>query len=143
MIVVSAGLRSPSTALRTVRFALEPTDVVPVSFEWTFDAAVPPALEQREQHRSPDGYRLDADIVRYHQIGVARGWVELDGTRSEFDEDTWVSTRDHSWGVRYMVGVPPTDVATRDVPSEVGTLVLWMPKSYMVLAVIAYLALNG
>ena len=33
------------------------------------------ALEQPEHHRSRDGLRLDADIVRYHQIGTATGWV--------------------------------------------------------------------
>ena len=57
--------------LRAVRFSLEPNDVQPISFSWTFTGAVPPALEQREQHRSRDGLRLDADIVRYHHIGTA------------------------------------------------------------------------
>ena len=52
------------------------TRVVPVAFEWTFEGAVPPALENREVHRGPDGFRIDADIVRYHHTGVAHGWVE-------------------------------------------------------------------
>ena len=29
----------------------------------------PPALENHEVHRGPDGFRVDADIVRYHHIG--------------------------------------------------------------------------
>ena len=41
--------------LRSVRFSLEPNDVVPVSFEWTFTGVVPPVLEDHEQHRSRDG----------------------------------------------------------------------------------------
>ncbi len=112
---------------RRVRFALDANDVVPVRFEWTFEAAVPPGLEHHEQHRSPDGYRLDADIVRYHQIGTAHGWAEVDGQRVDLDEQMWVSTRDHSWGVRYQVGAPVADVATRQVPDDVAILVIWSP----------------
>jgi hypothetical protein len=113
--------------LRVVRFSLEPNDVQPISFCWTFTGAVPPALEQREQHRSRDGLRLDADIVRYHHIGTASGWLELAGTRYELDGDTAVSTRDHSWGVRYMVGAPVADVEDPDRPPGVSTTVIWSP----------------
>ena len=113
--------------LRVVRFSLEPNDVQPISFSWTFTGAVPPALEQREQHRSRDGLRLDADIVRYHHIGTAEGWLELDGTRYELDGDTAVSTRDHSWGVRYMVGAPVADVEDPARPPGVSTVVIWSP----------------
>jgi hypothetical protein len=113
--------------LRVVRFSLEPNDVQPISFSWTFTGAVPPALEQREQHRSRDGLRLDADIVRYHHIGTAEGWLELEGTRYELDGDTAVSTRDHSWGVRYMVGAPVADVEDPARPLGVSTTVIWSP----------------
>jgi hypothetical protein len=113
--------------LRVVRFSLGPNDVQPISFSWTFTGAVPPALEQREQHRSRDGLRLDADIVRYHHIGSAEGWLELEGTRYELDGDTAVSTRDHSWGVRYMVGAPVADVEDPARPPGVATTVIWSP----------------
>jgi hypothetical protein len=113
--------------LRSVRFALDTNDVVPVAFEWTFEGVVPPALEEREVHRAPDGGRVDADIVRYHHTGVAHGWVEVDGERTAIEPTTWFSTRDHSWGVRYMVGAPLDDVPTRgDVPG-LASLVLWSP----------------
>ena len=111
--------------LRAIRFSLAPNDVLPVSFEWTFTGIAPPALEQREHHRSRDGFRLDADIVRYHHSGRATGWADVDGVRTELDD--WVSTRDHSWGVRYQVGTPPEDVAPAPVPEGVRMLVLWCP----------------
>ncbi|MEY2465445.1 MAG: hypothetical protein QOH64_3583 [Acidimicrobiaceae bacterium] len=113
--------------LRVVRFSLAPNDVVPISFEWTFTAAVPCALENPEHHRSRDGLRLDADIVRYHQIGTAEGWVEVDGERHELDDATSVSTRDHSWGVRYQVGAPVADVEDAPRPISVSTTVIWSP----------------
>lgn len=113
--------------LQSVRFTLAANDVQPIAFDWTFTGVVPPALENREHHRSRDGLRLDADIVRYHHIGVATGWVEVDGERSEFTHETSVSTRDHSWGVRYMIGAPVEDVEEAPRPSSVSTTVLWSP----------------
>ncbi len=91
---------------RRVRFACAANDVVPVSFEWIFDAEVPPRLERRDRHHARRGNRIDVDVLRYHQIGVASGWVEVDGMRTEITPDTWFTTRDHSWGVRQDVGLP-------------------------------------
>src|SRR5579871_3863016 len=51
--------------LRTIRFGLAANEVVPISFEWTFSSALPAALEERDEHRSRDGLRVDTDIVRY------------------------------------------------------------------------------
>jgi hypothetical protein len=111
----------------TVRFALEPNDVVPVSFEWTFHRAVPAALEDREIHRSLGGSRVDADVTRYHQSGTATGWVEVDGQRTELDAADWVSTRDHSWGVRYQVGTPAKDLPRSPRPTSFSSYTIWMP----------------
>jgi hypothetical protein len=114
--------------LRVVRFTLAANDAQPISFDWTFEAAVPAFLEEPERHRSrPDGYRIDADIVRYHQTGVAHGWVDAGGDRTEFDTATWVSTRDHSWGVRYQVGRPPDDVQPALQLDGVASYINWCP----------------
>ena len=113
--------------MRRIRFALEPNDAQPVAFEWVFEGVVPAVLENHEVHRARDGRRIDADIARYHHIGTAHGWVDVDGARTDFYDETWVSTRDHSWGVRYMVGVPPTDLVPAPVPTNVATTVIWSP----------------
>ncbi|MEX2292426.1 MAG: hypothetical protein WD691_01460 [Acidimicrobiales bacterium] len=113
--------------LRAVRFSLAPNHVLPISFDWTFTDAVPAVLEHPEEHRSRDGYRVDASIIRYHQIGTAEGWIDIDGERHELTGDTSVSTRDHSWGVRYMVGVPVEDVEPAERPPSVSSTVIWSP----------------
>ncbi len=95
---------------QTVVFACAPNDEVPIAFEWTFEAVVPAHLEDRDRSRARRGYRLESDLLRYHQVGVAAGWVELDGERVEITPEAWFSTRDHSWGVRHDVGLAPTDV---------------------------------
>ena len=69
--------------LRRVRFSLEPNDTQPIAFEWDFEAVLDPQLEERSHRRSPSGYRVATDLVRYHQIGVASGWVEVDGQMSD------------------------------------------------------------
>ncbi|MCB0995809.1 MAG: hypothetical protein KDB21_11995 [Acidimicrobiales bacterium] len=112
--------------LRAVRFRLEPNDAQPLAFDWLFEAEVPPFVEERTFNRS--GYRLAAELVRYHQTGVASGWLEIDGHRHEITPDTWVSTRDHSWGVRYDVGVPLADVEpSGGFPPGVGFQMIWCP----------------
>ncbi len=113
--------------LQAVRFSLATNDVLPISFDWIFTGALPPVLENPEQHRSRDGFRLDADVVRYHQIGTAVGWIEVDGERTEFTDSTSVSTRDHSWGVRYQVGIPVEDVRAAPTPTNVSATVIWAP----------------
>lgn len=113
--------------MRSVRFRLEANECQPIAFDWVFEAALPPALEDRTFLRA--GYRTSADLVRYHQIGRSTGWIEVDGERTEMTPDTWVSTRDHSWGVRYDVGIPAVDVegAKVDIPEGVGFQMIWAP----------------
>jgi hypothetical protein len=113
--------------MKSVRFRLEENDCQPLSFDWRFEAAVPAFLEDRSHTRA--GYRTSTDLVRYHQTGVASGWAAIDGERFEIDPETWVSTRDHSWGVRYDVGHPAPDIenSTARIPAGVGFMMIWSP----------------
>lgn len=110
-----------------VRFSLGESRYAPIAFEWLFEGAVPPVLENREVHRGASGRRVAADIVRYHQVGTASGWVEIDGERTEMEAETWVTARDHSWGVRYGVGSPVGDAVPEPDRSAVSSLVMWCP----------------
>jgi hypothetical protein len=111
--------------MRQVRFVLERNDVQPIAFDWLFEATVPPHLEDRTHNRN--GYRVSAELVRYHQTGVCSGWVEVDGERTELSPDTWVSTRDHSWGVRYDVGLPVRDLEPADPLAGASFRMIWSP----------------
>lgn len=116
-----------SEAFNVVRFRLAPNDTLPISFDWTFRAALPAQTEERTHLRA--GYRTSAEMIRYHQIGEADGYLDIEGERREFSTEDWVSTRDHSWGVRYDVGVPPSDIegAGAEIPPGVGFMMLWSP----------------
>jgi hypothetical protein len=110
-----------------VRFRCDPSDQAPIAFDWTFEAVVPPVLEQRDQQFSRRGYRRDIDVLRYHQIGVASGWAEIDGHRHELTADTWFTTRDHSWGVRQDVGLPTGDLEDSGLRPGVNFRFSWSP----------------
>lgn len=113
--------------LHKVRFALEANSQQPIAFEWFFESALPCQLEERTHQRTPDGRRVNAELVRYHQIGTANGWIEIDGDRTEMTNEQWVSTRDHSWGVRYDVGAPATDMETNDIMDDLAFSMIWCP----------------
>lgn len=72
----------------------------PIELDMTFDAVLPPRLEQPHVSRG-DG-RLHTDYLRYNQLGRIRGEVSAAGER--FAADDWFGWRDHSWGVRPGVG---------------------------------------
>jgi len=50
-------------------------------------------------HRATVRGRRTTDQTRYNQVGVARGWIEIDGKRFAVDEKSWGACRDHSWGI--------------------------------------------
>lgn len=113
--------------LQQIRVSLLPNDTQPIAFELNFHAVAACVVEDREDRRDMHGYRRQTDQIRYHQTGVASGWLEIDGERHEISEDSWVSTRDKSWGIRPSVGIPPVDAepdVNRHIPQA---LAIWNP----------------
>jgi hypothetical protein len=112
--------------LKAIRFRLEPNAHQSLAFDWLFTGVLPPFTEERT-HLMRD-YRRMSELVRYHQIGTASGWIELDGERHVMSDDSWTSTRDHSWGVRYDVGVPAADLEPNSgIPDGAGFMMIWCP----------------
>ena len=114
--------------MKRIRFALDPNDTQPIAFDWVFEARVPPVTEDRSVNPTAMAYRPAIDLVRYHQIGIASGWVEIDGERQEIDPDEWVSTRDHSWGIRNDVGLPAPDADTFNPLDHMNFRMIWSPS---------------
>ncbi|HQR04121.1 MAG: hypothetical protein JSR19_09455 [Proteobacteria bacterium] len=114
--------------LRKIRVILEKNEAQPIAFDLLLEGIVPCFVEEREDRRTVTGYRRTADQIRYHQTGTARGWVEVDGQRTEVTPETWIMTRDHSWGVRPNVGKPPVDIAPEPMDSDqMRVLAVWNP----------------
>lgn len=115
--------------LQTIRVVLQPNPVQPIAFDLLLQGVVPCFTEEREDRRTLRGYRRTADQIRYHQTGVARGWIEVEGVRTDVRPDTWVMTRDHSWGIRPNVGAPIVDMAPDAMESAQmhQVLAIWTP----------------
>jgi len=114
--------------LKQVRVVLEPNATQPVAFDLVLEGIVPCMLEEREDRRNLHGFRHTANQIRYHQTGSARGWVEVAGVRTEVTPETWIMTRDHSWGVRPDVGVRIPDLAPDPMDGLVPkALAIWNP----------------
>lgn len=114
--------------LQRVRIQCLPNAAQPIAYDLELEGVVPCRLEEREDRRTPEGYRHTANQLRYHQTGVARGWIELEGRRHAVTPDGWVMTRDHSWGIRPAVGVPPTDLPPqRGEGRDMDVLAIWNP----------------
>jgi len=117
--------------LNKIRFCLEENETQPFSFDVVFDgSAIPPFLENHEFRRQLGGFRVDTDLVRYHQVGVPRGWLKVDGQEVEITPEEWFSTRDHSWGLRYGVGIDPTDLAPGIDSAQFPMNFLWSPMRF-------------
>ena len=114
--------------LKAIRIWLELNDVQPIAFDILFEGIVPPFVEEREDRRDLHGFRKNADQIRYHQTGTAKGWAEVDGRRTDITPDLWVSTRDHSWGIRQDAGAPLSDIEPADPMDLVPkVLAIWNP----------------
>ena len=70
------------------------------SIQWR---SVEPAREEHPHYNRLQGRTVE-DYRRFDQIGLASGWMAVDGRRIELAD--WWSCRDHSWGVRRGMGVP-------------------------------------
>ncbi len=113
--------------LQSIRIWLEPNEAQPIAFDILFRAVAPCVVEDREDRRDAHGYRRQTDQIRYHQTGTAEGWVEVNGERTSVSPAIWISTRDHSWGIRPSVGLPATDMEP-DVHQAMGSaLAIWNP----------------
>lgn len=115
--------------LQRVRVALQANAVQPIAYELELVGDLPCTLEEREDRRMLHGYRRSADQIRYHQMGRAHGWVEVDGVRTEVRD--WVMTRDRSWGLRPSVGLPAPDVQPDPMDAMAPQiLAMWSPVRF-------------
>lgn len=118
--------------LHKVRYRLERNEIQPIAFDVVFTSEMVPFLEDRHRQRERDGFRVGSDVIRYHQVGVPSGWVELEGERIEIKPEEWTEYRDHSWGTRLDVGKHLTDIRpTSDFGDakfgEGGFVLIWAP----------------
>lgn len=113
--------------LKQIRVCLEANEVQPIAFDLYFSAATACVVEDREDRRDMHGYRKSTDQIRYHQLGRASGWLEINGKRQTISPDSWIASRDKSWGIRPMVGLPIEDMEPDYQQHIPQALAIWNP----------------
>jgi hypothetical protein len=84
-----------------------------VGFDLTWEGSFPAVLEQR--HLLLSGHRPTLDAQRFAQVGTWEGTLHVAGQQYAVNPDTWVGTRDRSWGIRSSGDADP---AGRPVPMD-------------------------
>lgn len=106
---------TPMEALKTFDIEIQPSQGnVNGRIRWE---CLEPAREEHPHYTRLQGRTVE-DYRRFDQIGVASGFLEIDGHRVEIDK--WWSCRDHSWGVRRGMGVPEPITGPKVPLSEKG-----------------------
>ena len=82
--------------LRRLRLILEETEGISCDLTWegSFDVV------QEQPHVMRAGSRVTLDALRFVQVGSWSGALAIDGEEIAVTPDSWVGTRDRSWGVR-------------------------------------------
>jgi hypothetical protein len=88
--------------LQTLRIVLDADDHG-LGFDLTWRGSFPAILEEPHVYR-PAG-RIILDAQRFAQVGTWEGVLRVEGTEITIEPDTWLGTRDRSWGIR-PVGEP-------------------------------------
>ncbi len=116
--------------LRKLRVVLEETEGIACDLSWegSFDVL------QEERHVMRAGSRVTLDAQRFAQVGTWSGTIAVDGEDIAVSPDTWVGTRDRSWGIR-PVGDPDPAGRPSDPPFE-GMWWLYVPMRFEEYAVI-------
>ena len=100
-------MRSPRSRrlIQVSLHALKPDTTDTDTADLTFQSAFPPIEEPHHVHRGGDKLMLDAS--RFAQVGSWEGVIRLDGEEIQVTPDTWIATRDRSWGIRPVGEQPP------------------------------------
>jgi hypothetical protein len=112
--------------LKQVRFVLRENHMLPIRFDLTVTGVLPPFLEQKDAQREPHGFRIQSDLLRYHQASTVSGRIWVEGETIEVRDEEWFGFRDHSWGIRMDVGEPAPDVF-KPQRLEGNFLLTWSP----------------
>lgn len=110
--------------LKKVRIVLEETEGIAADLTWNglFDVV------QEQPHLMRQGNRVTLDAQRFAQLGSWSGYLEIDGRRIDVDPDTWIGSRDRSWGIRPVGEAEPAG-RPADPPFE-GMWWLYVPMAF-------------
>ncbi len=97
-----------------------------IGFDLTWDGAFP-ALDE-ERHLMRQGRRTIIDTWRFAQLGSWSGVLRVAGDEIDVNPDTWVGSRDRSWGIRPVGEAEPPGRPVHD--ASFGFWWLYVPLRF-------------
>ena len=110
--------------LHRLRITLDETQGIAADLTWNGLCDV----VQEQPHLMRQGNRVTLDAQRFAQLGSWSGYLEIDGERIPVDPDTWIGSRDRSWGIRPVGEAEPAG-RPADPPFE-GMWWLYVPIAF-------------
>ncbi len=110
--------------LQKLRLVLEETEGIALDLTW--EGLFPVVQEDRHVMRAESRMTLDAQ--RFAQVGTWEGVLSIDGTDIAVSPETWIGTRDRSWGIRPVGEAPPAGAP--QVPEFEGMWWVYVPLAF-------------
>jgi hypothetical protein len=125
--------------LREIRLICD-TDSAGLGFDLTWRGSFPTVDEERHILRT--GIRPIVDASRFAQLGTWEGELRIAGETVEVSPDTWVGSRDRSWGIR-PIGDPEPAGRPADNAAEFGFYWLYVPVRFEDYAIMVIVQEDG
>jgi hypothetical protein len=110
--------------LHRLRIVLDETDGIAVDLTWNGLCDV----VQEQPHTLRTGNRVTLEAQRFAQMGAWSGHIAIDGEEIAVDPETWIGSRDRSWGIRPIGEAEPAG-RPADPPFE-GMWWLYVPMAF-------------
>jgi hypothetical protein len=125
--------------LREIRLICD-TDSAGLGFDLTWRGSFPTVDEERHILRT--GIRPIVDASRFAQLGTWEGELRIAGETVEVSPETWVGSRDRSWGIR-PIGDPEPAGRPADNAAEFGFYWLYVPVRFEDYAIMVIVQEDG
>jgi hypothetical protein len=85
---------------------------------------------QEQPHVWRQGPRITLDACRFAQVGTWEGTLRVDDRTWELSHDTWVGTRDRSWGIRPVGEPDPPGRVAAETAADYGFWWTYVPMRF-------------
>ena len=126
--------------LKVVRLVCE-ADASGIAFDLTWTGSFPAVDEV--PHVMRQGGKVILDAQRFAQVGTWEGTLRFEGTDIAVNPDTWVGTRDRSWGIRPVGESEPAGRSVDEPDPDFGFWWMYIPMRFEKFALIVIAQEDG
>ena len=110
-------------------------------FDLTWTGSFPAVEEQPHLYRV--GPKMILQACRFAQVGTWEGTLEVGGRSWTVEPDTWLGSRDRSWGIRPVGEPEPPGLAAAESPPDYGFYWVYVPLRFDDFAVVVIVQEDG